>query len=163
LEASSETHAAASRDHDEHLCALLVRLKRRGRCCHTCAIVASITRLIERLIRPPEEVRSENLRLWASTIAGAAPISQVEARTRCKVAGVVQNIRIDPREGTGSIEATIIDGSGRMIAKWLGRRSLAGVTLGMGIVVEGTAGKGEDDELVILNPDYRLVPDPEHG
>ena len=126
-------------------------------------LVATITRLIERLARPPEEVRSENLRRWASTIAGATPISQVEPRTRCKVAGVVQNIRIDPREGTGSIEATIIDGSGQMIAKWLGRPSLAGITLGMGIVAEGTAGKGEGDELVILNPDYRLVPDPEHG
>ncbi|MGH2748552.1 MAG: hypothetical protein ACRDKB_11590 [Actinomycetota bacterium] len=125
--------------------------------------MASITRLIERLARPPEEVRSDNLRHWASTIAGAIPISDVEARTRCKVAGVVQNIRIDPREGTGSIEATIIDGSGEMIAKWLGRRSLAGITLGMGIVMEGTAGRGEGDELVILNPDYRLVPGPEHG
>jgi hypothetical protein len=126
-------------------------------------LVASITRLIERLARPPEEVRSENLRHWASTIAGVTPISQVEARRRCKVAGVVQNIRIDPRVGTGSIEATMIDGSGQMIVKWLGRRSLAGITLGMGIVAEGTVGKGDDDELVILNPDYTLVPDPEHG
>jgi hypothetical protein len=125
--------------------------------------VASITRLIERLARAPEDVRSDNLRHWASTITGATPISAVEARTRCKVAGVVQNIRIDPREGTGSIEATIIDGSGQMIAKWLGRQSLSGITLGMGIVMEGTAGRGDDGELVILNPDYRLVPGPEHG
>lgn len=125
--------------------------------------MASITRVIERLARPPEEVRSENLRHWASTITGATPISDVVARTRCKVAGVVQNIRIDPREGTGSIEATIIDGTGQMIAKWLGRSSLAGMTLGMGLVMEGTAGRGDDDELVILNPDYRLVPGPEHG
>ncbi len=87
----------------------------------------------------------------------------MKARQRGKVAGVVQNIRIDPREGRGSIEATIIDGTGRMVAKWLGRRSLQGVTLGVGLIVEGLPGTGEDGELVILNPEYELVPGPEHG
>jgi hypothetical protein len=101
----------------------------------------------------------------ASTIAGATSISQVEARTPCKVAGVVQNIRIDPREGTGSIEATIIDGKradDRQVARALFR--LRASPWGMRIGCGGRAvGKGEDDELVILNPEFRLVPDPEHG
>jgi hypothetical protein len=78
------------------------------------------------------------------------------------VGGVVQNIRIDPTEGTGAIEATLTDGSGQMVAKWLGRSSLSGVRLGIGLVIEGTAGVGEHGELVILNPEYELHPGPEH-
>ena len=84
-------------------------------------------------------------------------------RQRHKVAGVVQNIRVDPRQGSGSIEATIIDGSGDMVAKWLGRPSMSGVRLGIGLVMEGIVGAGQDGEKTILNPDYQLVPGPEHG
>jgi hypothetical protein len=29
--------------------------------------------------------------------------------------------------------------------------------------MEGTPGTAKDGQLVILNPDYELVPDPEHG
>ena len=79
-----------------------------------------------------------------------------------KVAGVVQNIRIDPREGRDSVEATITDGEGHLIAKWLGRQSLAGLHLGVGLIVEGIAGEQEGD-LVVLNPEYQLVSGPEHG
>lgn len=119
--------------------------------------------LIEALSRPPEEIRAENLRQWVSTIEGAIPIAEVEPRTRARVAGVIQNIRIDPREGSGAIEARFIDGTGTMVARWLGRQKLSGIRLGMGLIVEGVTGKGEHDTLMILNPEYRLVPSPEHG
>ncbi len=89
-------------------------------------------------------------------------IAELKPRERGKVAGVIQNIRIDPREGT-SIEATIIDGTGHMVAKWLGRDRMPGIGLGMGLIMEGVCGVGPDDELVMLNPEYDLVSDPEHG
>jgi hypothetical protein len=125
--------------------------------------VTFVERMLERLSRTPDEIRAENLRAWAATISGATPIAKCEPRTKSRVAGVVQNLRIDPREGRDSVEATIIDGSGEMVAKWLGRSSLQGVTLGMGLVIDGTVGLDRDGEKIILNPDYRLVPGPEHG
>jgi hypothetical protein len=85
------------------------------------------------------------------------------ARTKTRVAGVIMNIRIDPREDRDSIEATISDGTGRMVARWIGRSSLEGIRLGAGLIIEGTAGVGEHKECVLLNPEYRLVTDPEHG
>lgn len=118
---------------------------------------------IENLGRPPEEIRAQNLRHWVSTVEGTTSIEDLEPRTRCKVAGVIQNIRIDPRPGRGSIEATIIDGSGQMVVKWLGRPTMTGIRLGMGLIVKGTVGSTPDGEAMILNPDYRLVPGPEHG
>lgn len=119
--------------------------------------------LLEKLARPPEDIRAENLRNWASSIPGGTPIAEVETRKRHKVGGVVQNIRIDPRAGRDSIEATIIDGTGSLIVKWLGRHELAGVRLGVGLVVEGTIGCDDSGDFVVLNPEYDLISSPEHG
>lgn len=112
---------------------------------------------------PPDELRALNLRHWIESLEGVTPIEKLEARQRAKAAGVIQNIRIDPREGSGSIETTIIDGSGQLVTKWLGRSSLQGIRLGMGLIVEGVAGVGTDGDLQFLNPEYQLVPGPEHG
>jgi hypothetical protein len=126
-------------------------------------IVASLGDFLEKLARSPEDIRDENLRRWAASVSGVTPIGRLEQRRRQKVAGVIQNIRIDPREGHGSIEATIIDGTGHMVVKWLGRPSKSGIQLGMGLVVEGAVGRAGDGEPMVLNPEYELVPGPEHG
>ena len=122
-----------------------------------------LSELVDKLARSPEDLRADHLQEWAASVPGTVRISEAEPRTRCKLAGVIQNVRIDPREGTGSIEATINDGTGRMIVKWLGRQRLAGIVLGAGLVLEGTVGKGRRDQLQVLNPEYELVPAPEHG
>lgn len=126
-------------------------------------MVGKLSEVLQRLSRPPEELRAENLRAWAETIPASARIGDTAARSRCRVAGVVQNIRIDPRPDVGSVEATITDGTGTLVARWLGRRSLQGIKLGTGLVIQGMAASGQDDELVLLNPEYELVPGPEHG
>lgn len=104
-----------------------------------------------------------NLRHWADSIEATTRIKDVKTRERSRVAGVIQNVRIDPREGSGSIEATFKDGTGEMVAKWLGRQRLDGITLGTGLIIEGIIGVGQSGECVILNPEYTLVPSPEHG
>lgn len=118
--------------------------------------------LLEKLSRHPADIRAENLRRWIETLPNITPLSEARARERFRLAGVIQNIRIDPREGRDSVEATITDGSGTVIAKWLGRSTMSGITLGAGLILEGIVGSQEGD-LVVLNPEYELVPGPEHG
>jgi hypothetical protein len=126
--------------------------------------VVALRNIFGKLARPPEDVRSDNLRHWVTGIEGVTAIGDLQPRERARIAGVVQNLRIDPREGTGSIEATIIDGTGQLVVRWLGRRSLSGVRLGVGLIIEGICGgPSREGELVVLNPEYELVPDPEHG
>jgi hypothetical protein len=123
--------------------------------------MALLGRLIDRLSRPVEDLRAENCRLWAEQIPNTIRIEQVRPRERSRVAGIIRNLRIDPREGSGSVKATITDGTGHMVAKWLGRATLSGIKPGAGLVMEGTVGIGADGEMVVLNPDYELVPGPE--
>jgi hypothetical protein len=118
---------------------------------------------LERLTKPPEATRSESLRKWSETVPGATAIADAGTQGRHKVAGVIQTIRINPRQGSGCIEATVIDGTGEIVAKWLGRQSMLGIRLGAGLVMEGVVGVGLDEEKVILNPDYQLVPGPERS
>ena len=119
-------------------------------------------RFLQNLTASPDEIRAANLRQWAGSIRDSTPIGEVKPRERCKVAGVIQNIRIDPRGG-GSIEAKIADGSGQMIARWLGRASLSGIRLGEGLILEGAVGSTDEGEPLVLNPEYQLVPGPEHS
>jgi predicted ATPase len=123
----------------------------------------SFSDVIEKLGRSPDDVRAEHLRRWVESVEEVTTLDHVEARHRTRVAGVIQNIRIDPRNGRDAIEATIIDGTSRLVAKWLGRSSLSGIQLGMGLIMEGVPGVGPDGILVMLNPEYVLVPGPEHG
>lgn len=120
-------------------------------------------RLINRLTQAPEETRARNLQEWAGTIPDTIRIKDITPRCGCKAVGVVQKIRIDPRAGTGSVEVTLDDGTGRLLARWLGRSKLNGFALGMGLEVEATAGGHAGEELVVLNPRYRLVPGPDGG
>ena len=116
--------------------------------------------LLDNLTRPPEDIRDEHLRAWVEKLPGVTPIGDLVERRRFKVAGVIQNIRIDPREGSGSIEATISDGTGEMVVKWLGRQAMSGIRLGTGLVVEGTVGQGDGECPRVLNPEYQLTPAP---
>lgn len=122
--------------------------------------MALLRDLFERLSAPPERVRQQELLGWMARIPDVLPISEAEPRQRIRVAGVVRNIRINPEEGR-SVEVTITDGSGSLVIRWLGRSSLQGVHLGGGIIAEGTIGESEGRR-TILNPEYELIPGPEH-
>ena len=120
-------------------------------------------RLIGKLTRDPEDTRALNLEEWAATIPETTRIRDIAPRCGCKAVGVVQKIRIDPSTDTGSVEVTLDDGTGRLLARWLGRRKLNGIALGKGLEVEATAGDHAGEELVLLNPTYRLLPGPDGG
>lgn len=125
--------------------------------------MTGLLKRLQKVAQSPDEIRAENLRHWISTIPGVTTLDCAEPRQRSKVAGVIQNLRIDPREGRNLIEATIIDGSGcELIVRLTGRTTLAGWRLGEGLIVEGTVAD-RDGVRMILNPEWDLVAGPEHG
>jgi len=84
-------------------------------------------------------------------------IADAPPRTRVRIAGEVARLRVVPRAGSPSLEVTVDDGTGRAVVVFTGRRAIAGVNPGRGIVLEGTA-RLERNRVVLMNPLYTLLP-----
>lgn len=76
---------------------------------------------------------------------------------RVRIRGTVFRIRLRPSLGMPTLEVTLADDSGSVVARWLGREAIAGVGLGRQMVLEGVASR-ESGALVLLNPIYELLP-----
>ncbi len=84
------------------------------------------------------------------------PISQLQWRTRAKVAGRVKSIRVQPLGDVPALECVLVDDSGEAITLvFLGRRSIAGLQSGAILVAEGMVGKHRR-KLAMINPAYEL-------
>jgi hypothetical protein len=107
-----------------------------------------------------DEQRARQIRAWAAAVPGVTPICDAAPRSVGRVAGVVESLRVRPREGVQAIEAVLTDGSGTVTAVWLGRRTMPGLTLGSKLILEGRFG-GERARLHVMNPQFEFAP-PEH-
>lgn len=101
-------------------------------------------------------IRDGSITDWASSIKGVTLLRAAENRQMVKIAGIVERIRVRPRDGVAAYEATVSDGTGRVRVIWLGRRTVPGLELGIRIVVEGRLGEDERGRLQILNPTYEF-------
>jgi hypothetical protein len=90
-----------------------------------------------------------------STVA-CTPIKSLVARQRANVGGEVKRIRSVPRAGAPSFEVIIGDGTGEVVAVFVGRRSIGGIELGRHLTVEGVP-RAERMRMVIVNPSYTLL------
>ncbi len=83
-------------------------------------------------------------------------IADTPTRAPVRICGEIVAIQVVPRAGSPWLEATVDDGSGRAVAVFSGRKRIAGIEPGRGIVLEGVAGT-EDNHLQLLNPAYTLL------
>ncbi|HVL33138.1 MAG TPA: OB-fold nucleic acid binding domain-containing protein [Actinomycetota bacterium] len=114
-------------------------------------------RLFKRLAQDQVELRAESIRAWASGVPGVVQIAEVEPRSVARIAGVVEGLRVRPREGVPAIEAVLSDGTGTVTAVWLGRRELPGLALGSRLILEGRLG-GTTGRLQVMNPTFEFAP-----
>lgn len=108
------------------------------------------------------ERRAATVREWAAALDGVTLISDAKPRTVTRVAGIVEGIRVRPREGLPAIEAVVTDGSGTVTAVWLGRRSLSGLQLGRKVILEGRLA-GDPRSLQLMNPRYEFAGSTQEG
>ena len=116
-----------------------------------------LRRIVKNLRTSTDDLHREQLadRFGAATHDTVAIVS-APMRTRIRVAGEVARLRVVPRAGSPSLEVTIDDGTGRALVVFTGRRSIAGLDPGRGVVLEGTA-RAERNRLVLMNPAYTLL------
>ncbi len=87
---------------------------------------------------------------------GISRIAESPLRVPVRLCGEVQSLRVVPRAGSPSLEVTVSDGSGRAVAVFTGRRRIAGLVCGRGVVLEGVS-RQQGECRVLLNPAYTLV------
>jgi amino acid transporter len=89
-------------------------------------------------------------------VSTVTAIDAVRWRDRVRVRGQVRSMRVAPQRDVATLECVIDDGTGTLLAVFLGRRELGGVNVGSRIELVGTAGVHQN-RLAILNPSYRLL------
>ena len=120
----------------------------------------ALKKFLHQLTAPLAELDSERLREFCSALPGVTPIGEIKPREEVSVVGEITSLRIVPRAGSPSLEATLSDGTGTIVAVWTGRRRIAGIAPGKRLVVSGRgapengSGRGR---LLILNPNYELL------
>lgn len=115
-------------------------------------------KMFQRLTTPLDELDKERLLEFVAKIPDATSIGEVRPRDEVKVVGEIQSVRIVPRAGSSSLEATITDGTGALVAMWTGRRRIAGISPGRRLVVTGRGSPtGPGGRLLLFNPRYELL------
>lgn len=116
-------------------------------------IAKRLTSSIEDLDRARLQTRYEGL--------GLTKICETPLREPVRVGGEITAMQVVPRAGSPSLEVTISDGSGRVVAVFTGRRKINGVEPGRGVLYEGVT-RREHGRLVMLNPAYTLLAHASH-
>jgi hypothetical protein len=115
-------------------------------------------KLLQRLTVSDAELDRERLRQFCQDVPGVTAIGEAVARQEITVAGEISSLRIVPRAGTPSLEATVNDGTGSLVVVWTGRRQIPGVTPGKRLVLSGRGtAQGAGGRLMVLNPRYELL------
>lgn len=83
------------------------------------------------------------------------PMSAARPRVRARFEGDVRKIRIQPLAAVPTLEVVLDDGTGRVTALFMGRRSITGVECGRHLAIEGTPVATERG-LTLYNPAYDL-------
>lgn len=115
-------------------------------------------RLFRQLRTPVSELDLDRLRQFCASLPDVTRIADAEPREDINVVGEIASLRIVPRAGSPSLEATINDGTASLTAVWTGRRTIAGISPGKRLVISGRGSPvGPGGRLLILNPRYELL------
>lgn len=112
--------------------------------------------IFKRLRMDEMQEREEGLLAWAKSLEGVTLIRDSEDRQVVKVAGVVERVKVQPRDAPASFEATLTDGTGEVRAVWMGRRGIPGMKLGSRLMLSGRLGRDQRGRLQLVNPVYEL-------
>ncbi len=113
-----------------------------------------LRRVLRKFSVTPEELEAGDLDA-ERVVQRCQAIKGVADREIVTLYGELKNVSLAPRAGTPTLEASLYDGSGVVTLVWLGRRKIAGIKPGAGLVVSGRV-SCQDGQRVIYNPRYEL-------
>lgn len=113
-----------------------------------------LRRAFRKFSQSPDELEADTLDA-ERVVQKCQAINAVRDREMVTVYGELKNVSLAPRAGTPTLEASLYDGSGIVTLVWLGRRKIAGIKPGVGLVVHGRV-SCQDGQRIIYNPRYEL-------
>ena len=115
----------------------------------------ALKKMVQRFTTPIEDLDRESLAAYFAA-RDLVPMDTIEARRRVRVGGEVRSVTIVPRSGAPALEVTLSDGTGTVVAVFLGRRKIAGLSPGRRVLVEGVAARN-GSRFLLFNPVYELL------
>jgi hypothetical protein len=94
--------------------------------------------------------------------SGCELIQACVDRELVRISGTLRTVTLRPRGGVPALEAELYDGSAAVTLVWLGRRRIAGIEPGRGLVAKGRIAV-HDEQRIMYNPRYELRPQGEHA
>ena len=113
-----------------------------------------LRRVLRKFAVSPDELEADDLDA-ERVVQRCQAINGVHDREIVTLYGELKNVSLAPRAGTPTLEASLYDGSGVVTLVWLGRRKIAGIKPGAGLVVWGRV-SCQDGQRIIYNPRYEL-------
>ena len=115
-------------------------------------------KFVERFTKSVDTQDRESLSTWCRA-RGVTALDELEMRRPVQIAGEIRSVRIVPRAGAASLEASVYDGRGTLTAVFLGRRKIAGLSPGRRVLLEGVVSEHgrRTSECVMYNPVYELL------
>lgn len=86
----------------------------------------------------------------------ATPVAEIADRAVERISGRVVAVEIEPASGPAQMTARIDDGTGRVDAVFLGRRSVPGIVPGAMLALTGRF-RLDEGRARIFNPRYELL------
>ena len=108
-----------------------------------------------------EVIWREKVRLWAAGHTDCLWLDRVELYRDCRVAGIVQRLRLDPFEG--ELRSTITDGESFVTASWPLARHMPQLAAapGSGLILQGMPRIEASGDVVFVEPQFEIVSGPE--
>ncbi len=114
----------------------------------------ALRRFVHKITKTTAEIDREKLGAFCESCA-ATPIGELELRKVGRTVGEIRSVRIVPRAGAAAVEATVTDGDDSIIAVFLGRRRVGGISTGRRLEIEGMVARDGNRKLM-FNPIYEL-------
>ena len=112
-----------------------------------------------RLLASHAELEAHTQREWTEAM-GVMPLSQIAARHRVTVAGVLRSVSYAPKTSTTALRGELFDGTASLDLVWTGRREVLGIMPGRRLIATGMIAQSDNGRprLVMYNPRYELLP-----
>ena len=114
-----------------------------------------LRRRLHQLTADETELEDAELQDQVSAV-GAESVSACRGGESVCVAGTIRSVTLKSLAGAPSLEAEVYDGSGSVVAVFLGRRRIPGIEAGRSIVLRGRL-TSQDHRPTIFNPRYELI------